>query len=135
MPYNLYIFECISVHTVTGPTVTSLDFVLHFIVFLLQFHQQIHCVIPQTEGNEPLILFSNGAVCPLSTAVESRKEEIDSSLLDANEVIEDYHLVAYETFTFVTLFCRNSSVCFMNNLTHKILEWSNILVMFHVRSL
>ncbi|PNF31620.1 hypothetical protein B7P43_G17189 [Cryptotermes secundus] len=75
----------------------------------IKFHQQIHCVIPQTEGNEPLILFSNGAVCPLRTAVESRKKEIDSSLLDANEVIEDYRLVEYENFTFITLFCRNSS--------------------------
>jgi hypothetical protein len=107
-----------------GGTVTSLDLVLHFIVCLLQFHQQIYCVIPQTKGNEPLIMFSNGAVYPLSTAVEKRKEEVDSSLLDANEVIEDYHLVAYETCTFITLFCRNSLVCFTStsNLTHKILE-------------
>jgi hypothetical protein len=120
MPYHLYIY--IYSHSIIGSTLISLELVLHAIVCLLQFHQQIHCVIPQPEGNEPLIMFSNGAVYPLSTAVENRKREIDSSLLGANEVIEDYHVVTYETFTFVTLFYRNCSVCFITNLTYKILE-------------
>jgi hypothetical protein len=80
------------------------------VVCLLQFQQQIHCVIPQANGSEPLIMFTNGAVYPLSTAVESRKEENISSLLSTNEVIEDYHLLANETCTFITIISRSSLV-------------------------
>jgi hypothetical protein len=95
------------------------------IVCLLQFQQQIHCVIPQTKGSEPLIMFSNGAVYPLSTAMENRKEENHSSLLDTSEIIEDYHLMAYETCTFITLFSRNSLVCFIN--TFNTLNTSDVI--------
>lgn len=85
-------------------------------VCLFQFEQQIHCVIPQTNGSEPLIMFTNGAVYPLSTAVETRKEENISSLLDTNEIIEDYHLLANETCTFLTILSRNSLVCSISYL-------------------
>ncbi|GFG36472.1 hypothetical protein Cfor_11811 [Coptotermes formosanus] len=74
----------------------------------IKLQQQIHCVIPQKNGNEPLIMFSNGAVCPLSTAVGNRKEEYNTSLLDSNEIVEDYHLVTYEVCTFITILSRSS---------------------------
>jgi hypothetical protein len=75
----------------------------------MKFQQQIHCVIAQKNGKEPLILFSNGAVCPLSTAVGTRKEGNNTSLLDVDEIIEDCHLVTDEICTFVTVLCRSSS--------------------------
>jgi len=64
-------------------------------------------------------LFSNGAVCPLSTAVETRKEGSSTSLLDDDEIIEDCHLVTDEICTFVTVLCRSSSVGSACNLTDK----------------
>ncbi|KAJ4427931.1 hypothetical protein ANN_23941 [Periplaneta americana] len=44
-----------------------------------KFQQHIHCVMSQLSGREPLIIFSNGATCLLSAALESRKIEIDLS--------------------------------------------------------
>ncbi|XP_069688023.1 nucleolar protein 11-like isoform X1 [Periplaneta americana] len=74
-----------------------------------KFQQHIHCVLSQLSGREPLIIFSNGATCLLSAALESRKIEIDrNSVLSANEVIEDCQLVTYETSTYITFFTRNS---------------------------
>jgi hypothetical protein len=61
-------------------------------------------------------MFSNGAVYPLSTAIETRKEENVSSLLDTNEIIEDYHLLAYESCTFITIFSRSSLVCYYSDV-------------------
>ena len=92
---------------------------VYIIVCSLQFQQQIHCVIAQKNGKEPLILFSNGAVCPLSTAVGTRKEGNNTSLLDVDEIIEDCHLVTDEICTFVTVLCRSSSVGSASNLTDK----------------
>jgi hypothetical protein len=92
---------------------------LYIIVCSLQFQQQIHCVIPQKNGNEPLIMFSNGAVCPLSTAVGTRKEGNNTSLLNGDEIIEDCHLVTDEICTFVAVLCRSSSVGSASNLNDK----------------
>jgi len=64
-------------------------------------------------------LFSNGAVCPLNTAVGTRKEGNNTSLLDGDEIIEDCHLVTDEICTFVTVLCRTSSVGSASNLTDK----------------
>jgi hypothetical protein len=92
---------------------------MYIIVCLLQFQQQINCIIPQKNGSEPLIMFCNGAVYPLSTAVETRKEGPHTLLLDSDEIIEDYHLVTYEICTFITVLSRNSLVGSENNLTCK----------------
>jgi hypothetical protein len=64
-------------------------------------------------------VFSNGAICPFSTAVGTRKEGNNTSSLDGDEIIEDCHLVTDEICTFVTVLCRSSSVGSASNLTDK----------------
>ncbi|PSN52742.1 hypothetical protein C0J52_06156 [Blattella germanica] len=74
----------------------------------IKFQEPIHCILPHKNGNEPLIIFNNGVVTPLSKALETRETENQQSQLSSDEIIEDCHLVTHEDSNYITIFSRNS---------------------------
>ncbi|KAJ9575909.1 hypothetical protein L9F63_007221 [Diploptera punctata] len=74
----------------------------------IKFQEQVHCILPPKNGNGALIVFNNGVVEPLSTALETRKTKNTKAILASDEEIEDCKVVVHQNYTYVTIFSRKS---------------------------
>lgn len=71
----------------------------------LQFSVAIHTLINSDE--EPIVVFKNGLVLPLSNALENRKALPECDLVDKMTSIEDQTIIKVEDRYFVGLFLKN----------------------------